>query len=141
MSSPSRSACFDRSDRPAVATRMLVPGDTRPISKVKRLQKARFSRVSADQDDKVTRPTVWAQKTSSLVEEVKIDLLTHDIDYWNWDLPETWWEGIRDWLDRPISPLARGQVKKMDRRLIVVYHGHVRDSGNIATSTRVDAAG
>lgn len=126
---------------------------TRPISKGERLDKARISRVSADQDDKATKPTIWLQGGARntlesrpnplsvaidtllqhlpLVEEVKIDLLIHDIDYWNWDLPETWWEGISDWLDRPISPLAKGRVKKIDRRLIVVYHGHARVSGTL----------
>ncbi|KAJ4288401.1 hypothetical protein N0V90_011636 [Kalmusia sp. IMI 367209] len=126
---------------------------TRPIVKVRRLQKARFSRASADQDGRVAKSVLLEKEdeNSSLeprpnplsvaidtilqhlphVEEVQIDVLIHDIDYWNWDLPETWWEGVRDWLDGPISPLAKGKVKKIDRRLIVVYHGHVRDSGTL----------
>ncbi|KAL5388097.1 hypothetical protein DPSP01_003088 [Paraphaeosphaeria sporulosa] len=49
-----------------------------------------------------------------LVEEAKIDLLIHDIDYWNWGLPATWWEGIRDWLDGPVFPLPKGQSKRID---------------------------
>lgn len=126
---------------------------TRSVVKVRRLQRARLSRVSADQDDEVSRPARWEERNTGislkppqnplsvaidsllqhlpLVEKVKIDLLIHDVDYWNWDLPETCWEGIRDWLDGPISTLAKNQVKQVDRRLIVVHHGHVRDAGTL----------
>ncbi|KAF1980106.1 hypothetical protein BU23DRAFT_2568 [Bimuria novae-zelandiae CBS 107.79] len=127
--------------------------NTLPVVSVRPPQTARIPRVSSDQDDEVKRAPVWQRDDTSvslaprpnplsvaidallqhlpLVDEVKIDLLIHDIDYWNWDLPDTWWEGIRDWLDGPISPIAKGRVKKIDRRLIMVYHGHVRDSGTL----------
>ncbi|KAF2660082.1 hypothetical protein K491DRAFT_109426 [Lophiostoma macrostomum CBS 122681] len=53
-----------------------------------------------------------------LVEEIHIDLLMHEYDYWNWDLPEDRWVGIQQWLDSPISPPKRGVPLKVYRRLL-----------------------
>lgn len=126
---------------------------TRPIVKIKRLQRARLSRVSADQDDKVIQPTLWENDGTTkalaprpnplsvaidallrylpLVEEVKIDLLIHHVDWWSWDLPDPWWEGIREWLDGPISPIAKDRAWKVERRLTIVLHGDLRNSGTV----------
>jgi hypothetical protein len=52
------------------------------------------------------------------VEEVDIDLLMHEYDYWNWDLPEDRWEGIQHWLYSPITPPNGRTLKKVYRRLL-----------------------
>ncbi|KAF2797138.1 hypothetical protein K505DRAFT_347440 [Melanomma pulvis-pyrius CBS 109.77] len=53
-----------------------------------------------------------------LVEEVKVDVLMHAGDYWNWDLPDNRWEGIQGWLDGTIYSHEGKKLKKVYRRLI-----------------------
>ena len=117
---------------------------TRPIAKTRRLQKARLSRTSADQDDAVLQPSLWETNDVGaplvprpnplsvaidallrflpLVEEINIDLLMHHSDWWSWDLPDIWWEGIRTWLDGPVSPISEGKVNKIDRRVVLTHY-------------------
>lgn len=53
-----------------------------------------------------------------MVEEVDVDALISPGDYWNWDLPEKRWEGLRGWLDVTICRPDGRKMSRVYRRLI-----------------------
>lgn len=55
-----------------------------------------------------------------LVEEVRIDVLMHLMDFVMWDFSDTQWKGIQGWLDGPVCRPDKGQLKKVSRRLMLV---------------------
>ncbi|KAF2678052.1 hypothetical protein K458DRAFT_446655 [Lentithecium fluviatile CBS 122367] len=124
---------------------------TRPVISIDRSRRAKPKRTWPDQTD-VQQPSVRREDDSipsqarrpdrlavaidtvlqhlPVVEELQVDVLLHATDFTNWDLPEEIkWEGIREWLDGPVSLSAGAQLKKVHRRLIVVHQGPPTISG------------
>jgi len=140
---------------------------TRPIVSVDRARelKARRNvlkakRTWSDQTDVIQSPTVQREEATDasqaprpnhlataidklldhlpVLEELHVDVLLHVIDFTNWDLPEDIkWEGIRGWLDGPVSPSAEGRLKKVQRRLVVAHPGPPTLSGTFLRQREV----
>ncbi|KAH6644528.1 hypothetical protein C7974DRAFT_408200 [Boeremia exigua] len=56
------------------------------------------------------------------VEELKLDVLIATGDLFRWDLPDAKWENIQPWLDSPISMSGGGQLIKVSRTLMTIWH-------------------
>lgn len=111
--------------------RMNRPSFAWPEARSKRTTSDRTDELAPGKDDQpVTasepppKPNVLSVAVNSILphlpalEELRIDVLMHVSDYWNWDLPDNRAEGIQDWLDDPvILPNGKPPMKVYKRLL------------------------
>jgi hypothetical protein len=138
---------------------------TRPIVNVDRVRRlVRYKRTWSDQTDvpppdvppigddtNITGPSRPDHLATAidkllhhlpLLEELSVDVLLHIVDFASWDLPEEIkWEGIRAWLDGPVSPLEGGRLKKVQRRLLVVHLSSPMEWGTFLRQSEVRREG